>query len=221
MDDAATIIPIALSVLIVIVWAAYAYNKRRAEAFRAFALRRGLSFSGLAAIDIERSFEIFRLFSEGFEKKAANFISGEAGGVQIFIFDYSYKYIIRTGDVRQTPQTQSQTVLILRSDRLDLPQFQLYPRNILNKVFSALEKKDIDLQEHSEFSNAYVLKADNKNDIQKVFGDQALSYLGKHTGSAIEGNGNTLIFYRSNALLKPDDLNSFLDEGLELFRMMK
>jgi hypothetical protein len=220
MDDAATIIPIALSVLIVIIWAGYAYNKRRSGAFHAFARRRVLSFSKLASIDAEKSFSEFTLFSEGFDKKVNNCLSGEADGAQIFIFDYSYKYIFRTGE-GQTPQSQSQTVLIAQSDRLDLPPFQLHPRNIFNKIFSALEKQDIDLQGHSEFSNAYELKADDKNNIQRSFTDQVLSYLGKHRGLTIEGNSNKLLFYRSNTLMKPYELNSFLDEGLELFRMMK
>ncbi|MBI5056029.1 MAG: hypothetical protein HZB61_05370 [Nitrospirae bacterium] len=221
MDDAATIIPIALSVLIVIIWAGYAYSKRRAEAFHSFARRRGLSFSKLAAIDVGKSFSGFRLFSEGFEKKVNNFISGKTGGVPVHIFDYSSKYIFRTGEEGQSPQTQSQTVLILQSDSLDLPSFLLYPKNILNRIFSALEKQFIDIQGHGEFSDVYVLKADNEDDIKRVFGDQVLTYLGKHRGLTIEGNGNKLVCYRSNILLKPDELNSFLEEGLELFRMMK
>ena len=221
MDNSATIIQVALSVLIIIIWAGYTYSKKRSEAFHAFARRRGLSFSKLAATDVEKSFSAFRLFSEGFEKKMNNFISGEADGAMILIFDYSYKYIFRTGEEGQSPQTQSQTVLITQSDRLNLPVFQLYPRNIFNKIFSAFEKQIIDLQGHSEFSNAYVLKADDKNDIKIVFADQVLSYLVRHRGLTIEGNGNRLIFYRSNTLLKPDELSSFLDEGLELFRMMK
>jgi len=221
MDDTAKIIPIALSVLIVIIWAGYAFNKRRAGAFNAFARRRGLSFSRLAAIDVEKSFGVFRLFSEGFEKKVTNFISGEADGAVISIFDYSFKYIFRTGEEGQAPQTQSQTVLIAQTDSLNLPSFLLYPGNVVNKTFSALEKQVIDFKGHSEFSNAYVLKAENKNDIKRVFSDQVLAYLGKHRGLTIEGNGNRLIFYRSNTLLKPDELNSFLDEGLGLFRMMK
>lgn len=219
MDDAKTIIPIILSVLFVIVWAGYAYNKRRSEAFLSFAIRRGLTFSKNSMIDLESSFVGFKLFSQGFEKKATNLISGETGGATVLIFDYSYKYIFKTGEEGQSPRNQSKTVLIVQSDRLNLPLFHLYPKNILNSIFSGIQQQDIDMQRNAEFTDSYVLKADNMADIKKSFSGQALSYLAMHRGWTIEGKGSSLIFHRFT-LLKPDELNSFLDEGLELFRLI-
>lgn len=219
MDDAATIIPIVLSVLFLIIWAGYAYNKRRAEAFLAFARRRGLAFSKIGSIEIEKSFGMFRTFCDGFEKKVSNLISGEAGGATVLIFDYSYKYLLKAGEEGQSPRTQSQTVLILQSDRLNLPLFHLYPKNIFNSIFGSIEQHDIDMQRNAEFTDSYVLKADNMADIKKSFSGQALSYLAMHRGWTIEGKDSSLIFHRFT-LLKPDELNSFLDEGLELYRMI-
>lgn len=220
MDDAGTIISIAVSVLIIIIWAGYAYNKRRAEAFLAFARRRGLAFSKLGAIDVEKSFGIFRLFSEGFEKKVSNLISGEADCAQVFIFDYSYKYNPKTGEEGQSPREESRTVLILQSERLALPSFHIYTKNIFNKLFSASQKDDNYIHENADFTSSYVLKADDMDYIKKAFPDQAFSYLGTHRGLTIEGKGDQLLFHRYT-LLKPDELSSFFDEALEFFRMMK
>ena len=214
--DIYLIIELAAAVIIVIVWAGYVHAKKRSNAFFEFSRRRGLSFSKSYEINEELKSTDFRLLREETSGKAANFISGETDGAVVTIFDYTYR--AGTG---QASTTYSQTVFILRSEKLNLPVFQLYPENIFYRVSAALGEQDINFQSHAKFSRSYVLRGDDEDSVRSIFTDNVISYFANHKGLSVEGNRQRLMMYRNASLTRTDEIQSFLAECIKILRLFE
>lgn len=214
--DTSSIIILAAAVFMIILYAGYIHGKKRSNAFHEFARRRGLSFSRSAEIELAREFPGFHLFLQRTGNTVRNLIKGESDGSRIMLFDYQ----CTTGSGRSLT-IQNETVLLIQSGKLSLPSFQLYPENIFHRVLSALGKQDVNFNFHPDFSKSYVLRGDDEDMIRKVFTDRALSYFALHKGLSAEGSGPHILLYRLNTLLKPEDLHSFFNEGMEIVRMFE
>jgi hypothetical protein len=86
-------------------------------------------------------------------------------------------------------------------------------------MFSVLGKQDINFQHQQGFSNAYILRSEGENAVRSIFTDQVLSYFENHRGLTIEAKDDKLIYYRDGKLIKPDHMNSFLSDVLDLVRL--
>ena len=214
--DPLNFIPIAVVFFIVLLITGYTAGKKRRETFHRFARRRGLSFSGRADVNAEEGLESFTLFSDDTGKNLSNLIKGEMDGVYIKIFDYRS----RTG-TGQTRAMKRESVIILQSKILRLPSFEMYPVNIIHKVLPLKRNQDIDFQTAEGFSKAYLLRSYEENAIREIFDDQVLSYFENHTGLTIEGNGDRLLYYRDGTLMKPDEIQPFLMEGIEMVKLFE
>jgi hypothetical protein len=211
-----SVIPWIAGFFIIVLFAAYRYGKRRSEAFQSYARQRGLSYPGRVDINADEEFRDFLLFSDDSEKKVSNLIRGEMDGARVMMFDYR-----STTGIGQSASTRSQSVVILQSGRFNPPAFEMYPKDIFQKVLGALGKKGIDFPSRSGFSDAYVLKAEDENAVRKAFSDTVLSYFGNHKGLTVEVKGGRLLYYRNGRLIRPDDIHAFLQEGLEILRLFE
>ncbi len=130
-------------------------------------------------------------------------------------------------------------MVVFRSNKLSLPEFELRPRSIVEtfkivKTFKALVGRDEDIKfdTRHDFSQSYVLRGNDESAIRHVFSRSVLEYFESHKGLSVEGRDEILIFYRAEshdtdigyrgARVKPDELKLFIDEGravFDLFRM--
>jgi hypothetical protein len=215
MDTPSIIIP-AAAVFMLMLYAGYKYGKKRNGAFREFARRRNLSFSESADLDMAGEFPGLHLFLQETGNTIRNLVAGETDGVKLMLFDYQY-----TAGAGQSSATHNQTVLLMQSGKLDLPSFQLYPENIFHRLFAVFGKKNIYFRSRPEFSKSYVLAGDAGDEIIKAFSDQAISYFTRHKGLVVEGNGRNILLYRFNSLVKPDRIQSFFTEGMEILGLFE
>jgi hypothetical protein len=183
---------------------------------------------GLAARDMGLSFirkvdpmllsrlEGFHLFSQGHSKTISNLIHGEINGTEVMIFDY--RYTVGGG---KSSSTHSQTVICMRSDRLNLPAFSLRPENVLHRIGSVFGYQDIDFSESPAFSEKYLLRGPNEQAIRAVFNRRVLSFFEDFYINTFctEADGNQLIYYRENDSIKPDSIRSFLSRGFEVLNI--
>jgi hypothetical protein len=214
--DPSSVIPWVLVLLIVIVWLGYAYGKKRSEAFQRYARQKGLSFSKRADINVENWFTDLQLFSDDAEKAIRNLISGNVEGAHVKIFDFRIK-----SEQGQSHTFNSQTVAAITSGKLDLPVFTMYPKNIISKFLKLPGNRDIDFPSRNRFTNIYGLRGDDVRAISTTFTDQIFSYFENHKGLTLEGNGDRLLIYRYRKLIKPDDIQFFFTEGLEILRLFE
>jgi hypothetical protein len=128
-------------------------------------------------------------------------------------------------DLLFTPRDDStdgsiaQTVALLESDALRLPQFALQPESgMLNFAYGIAGIRDIDFPEHPEFSKAYHLFAPREDLARRLFDRAVLDALGRRPGLCIDSEARTLALYRRNEIAAGAALNAFVRTAAEIFR---
>ena len=211
------------------------YESKRSEALRSIALTLGMSFEDGRNIDATQRFGPFHLFSQGSGNKVRNCLSGTIDGVDVTTF--GYEYTVAGGE---SSHTYRQTVVVFRSNKLSLPEFELRPSSIVEsfKIVGAIkalvgkdEDESIKFDTDPDFSKSYFLKGNDESAIRHVFSRTVLEYFERHKGLSVEGRKEVMIFYRAESLdtdigyrgarVKPDEIKLFLDEGRAVFDLLR
>lgn len=130
----------------------------------AAALHSGWTFTADRVKPEELGAAAFPLFTHGRSQRAYNVMRGSDGPIQIAVFDY--RYTVGSG---KHQSTVSQTVVHLRSPRLELPRFVLAPENFLHKVGGLFGYRDIDFDSGPDFSKQYLLRGSSEGRVSDVF----------------------------------------------------
>lgn len=210
-NEQVVLLALAIGLMIAVVLAVRAYERRRSEAMQAVAYRLGLAWAPEIAPVIRERLAGFRLVSQGTGRKASNVLHGTLHQIAVTLFDYRYS----TG-AGKSDRTHIQTVLLFETDRLHLPAFALRPEHVFHKLGEALGHQDIDFEAHPEFSAAYLLQGPDEGAIRDTFGEALLGYFARHPGLCVEGAGQQLVYYRSGRRVDPAQLGNFLEEGLDV-----
>tara|TARA_A100001037_G_scaffold292775_1_gene308524 strand:- start:508 stop:1179 length:672 start_codon:yes stop_codon:yes gene_type:complete len=197
-----------VGLLILVFWR---MGKKRTEQFALISAELKLNFFPKGSTSLFERLKPFHLFSKGWSRKIKNLMEGEAHKVELAIFDYQY-----TTHGGQHPQTHRQSLLFIRSPKLNLPDFSLRPENVFHKIGSAFGDKDIDFETHPIFSKSYLLRGDNEVTIRGLFNNELLNFIQSQQKISIEGSGDQLIFYRHKNRLKPEEVESFMEEGFQV-----
>lgn len=184
-------------------------ERRRREAMAAVALETGFQYLG-KDWGTEAPQLGAPLFRKGHSREFRNIMVGSAGGFRACVFDYQYV----TGGGRSS-QTHFQTVARFTRPGVVMPEFELQPEGVLQKIGDAFVHKDIDFDSHPEFSSRIQLRSPEEQKTREMFSPGLLSYiegLDQSKKWRIEGIGNTLLLYRSGRRVKPADFKEFLSE---------
>ena len=203
------ILIIFVGLLILIFWR---MGKKRTEQLALISAELKLNFFPKGSTSLFERLKPFHLFSKGWSRKIKNLMEGEANKVELAIFDYQY-----TTHGGQHPQTHRQSLLFIRSPKLNLPDFSLRPENVFHKIGGAFGYKDIDFETHPIFSKSYLLRGDNETAIRGLFNNELLNFIQSQQKISIEGSGNQIIFYRHRNRIKPEEVESFMEEGFQVF----
>ncbi len=57
--------------------------------------------------------------------------------------------------------------------------------------------------------------------VRNIFTDGLLAYYDKHKGLSTEGDGDILMFYREGKKVPPQNIQSFIEEGLVIFNLVR
>lgn len=181
--------------------------KQRSEALRSAANSLGLNYVG---DDSSRAVEVSTaLFRRGGSRRFRNVMNGAYAGFQVSVFDYSY-----TVSSGKNSSTFTQTVAAFVQQR-HLPVFELRPQGFMDRVAEMFVHKDINFESHPVFSKRFVLKGEDEASVRSLFTPALLSsfeMLPPEKQWHIEGSGMTLLLYRSNVRVPPQDIRAFLDE---------
>jgi hypothetical protein len=214
------IIPAALIVGALIFFLVMHYRRKeqqRVEALRQLAPALNCTFSEKDDKSIQSTFSEYDLFSHGNSKKVTNVFTGTLRRLPILVFDY--QYVVQSGE---SSHQIKQTVLVLESEKLQLPRFLLRPKNLMDKVGKAFGRKNVELEAYPEFSKRYYLNGPFAEIIRNFFSDhQVAKYYEDHPGLSTEGNDHRLMIYRASKTLPAEDIQSFLEEGYNLYNSYK
>ena len=187
-------------------------GKKRTEQFALISAELKLNFFPKGTTSLFERLKPFHLFSKGWSRKIKNLMEGEANKVELAIFDYQY-----TTHGGQHQQTHRQSLLFIRSPKLNLPDFSLRPENVFHKIGSAFGDKDIDFETHPIFSKSYLLRGENEAAIRGLFNNELLNFIQSQQKICIEGSGDQIIFYRHKSRVKPEEVEGFMEEGFQVF----
>ena len=192
------------------------FGKRRTDALQAAARSLNLSFSKEGSDSFAAFINGFDLFSRGTRQEASNVFSGHVNGTDITIMDY--RFTVPGGNSGYVWTT---TVIVLQSSLLRLPASLLRPEMLNDKIGGIFGYQDIDFESHPKFSKRYVVEGDDEEAVRNIFTDCLLAYYEEHTGLHTEGDGDTLLVYRSGRRIAAQKIRSRLDEGFAIFELVK
>jgi len=202
---------VALIIAVVIV-AAIVQSKRekeRTQQLQSAAGLLGLQFVASAPMTWIPNLEKFSLFNQGHSKSITNVLYGEIDGEKAALLDY--QYVVGHGKNRST---HNQSVVYFEPRDLNLPFFSLRPERTFHKIISAFGYQDIDFGNRPEFSNRYLLRGQDEQEVRNAFNDTALGFYEMNQGSCTDGGGNQLFVFRQNHRIAPLEAQSFINWAL-------
>jgi hypothetical protein len=195
-----------------VVWALHT-EKKRVAAMREFAEGLSLEFFESSPEELATKLVRFQLFNNGRNRITKNVILGKTDIASIAIFDYQY-----TTGSGKNQSTFNQTVVAMESESLKLPNFTMRPENFFDRVGSALGFQDIDFDNHSRFSELFVLKGGDETAIREFFDTKILDFFADRPGICFEGGNEMFIYYRGGKRQAVDGLRSYLEEGYSTYQ---
>ena len=192
------------------------FNKQRTKAFELLAESLNFAFSEKADGSLMDSLSSFHLFSQGYSRRISNVLSVKFNLIPVTIMDYKYT----TGGGKSS-HTFQQTVLVMESNKLQLPRFNLRPERLFDKIGSVFGNKDINFETAPVFSKRYQLRGDDEASVRNLFNERVLEYYEQHPGLCTECDGVKIIYYRSSKKVTPEEIQSFLQDGDDLFNLFK
>jgi len=189
----------------------------RAEQLDQIAFDLDMKFSPRDDWGLINYLEDFKLFRRGFSKRISNIIHGQEEMLNLDIYIFDYRYTISTGN---SARVVRQTVFFIQSRKLGLPSFFMRPEHIFHRIGEYLGMQDIDFEEHPSFSRNYLLRGDDEEYIRASVNEPFLRFFSIEKNWYLEGVNYYLIFYRRGKRLKPDQIKSFFNKGLEIYKLL-
>jgi hypothetical protein len=204
-------------ILVFSIWIAIsaARARKRSQAFSASALEMGFAFEWGTWSDPQKAPHLnTTLFTKGSAKTFRNVMTGSSTGLHVSLFDYSY--VVSDG---RNSRTCAQTVASFSKTGVQLPEFQMGPKGLLQKFDDALFHTNINFDSHADFSRRYQVRSPTQEKTRELFTGSLLSFfesLDPRQEWRLEGLEETLIVYRAGKRVKPENLRVFLDETARL-----
>ncbi len=194
------------------------HNPSREGQLRAIAHRLKMDFIEKEEYSVTREVSDFELFRQGQNRMASNIMQKQDEWMEdrIKIFDYQFE----SGHGKSRHIT-AQTVFLMRSKNLGLPQFVMKPETIFHKIGSYFGQQDIDFERFPKFSGNYLLKGDDEEYIRFKMTDEILHFFSRERGWHMEGVNYYLILYKENHRLKANSIPQLYERGMGLFNILK
>lgn len=193
------------------------YDAARGNEMTAIASQISFTFTPQAELSAIPFFANFELF-EGYPLKFENLMQGSIGGHTTAVFDLAYRNVGGHGGGGTT--TSRQTMYVIESKLLNLPEFYLRPEGMMERVLNSVERVNIDFAERPGFSAKFMLYGNDENAIRRLFTTPKLDFFEKNSNVCVFGRGNYLFLYQSRTPAPPAQIQQnvmFLHSLHDLF----
>jgi hypothetical protein len=213
----ALLAPVILVVVGILLFRSFSKpRKQRIEDLQRFSAETGLAYIGEGSVYNIPGYAYYRLFNlvGDLGRKIENLFQGTIRGFQVSVFNYR-----RFGSAAER-NVIWQTVVMIRSPRINLPWFSLSPqgKSLMSRINDALTP-DINFSSNPAFSASYRLLGSDEAGIRQVFDSRVLAYFEAGGGSdkfVVEGGGNAILLYRHGSLAAPAEMRPMLEEALRI-----
>src|SRR5258708_22720374 len=173
-----------------------AFARKRTQALAEVALQSGFNFEGNNWNDPGKGDSLkTALFTKGRSRTFRNIMTGSSSGLPVSVFDYSY--VVGHG---RSQRTCAQTVAAFSGPGLRMPEFAMEPKGLMGKIGEAFTHKNINFDDHPEFSRNYQLRGPDQGSIRGLFNPALLAFLenlDRRKNWSTEGSADTLIIYHA------------------------
>lgn len=183
------------------------YDTARGNEMSAIAAQISFAFTPQAEISAIPFFTNFELF-EGYPLKLENLMKGSIGGHTATVFDLAYRNVGGRGGGGTT--TSRQTMYVIESTRLNLPEFYLRPEGMMERVLNTIDRVDIDFAERPAFSSKFMLYGKDENAIRRLFTTPKLDFFERNLNVCVFGRGNYLFLSQSRTPAPPAQIQQNL-----------
>lgn len=183
------------------------YDTTRGQQMQQAAGQIGFSYQAqatIAALPFLSGYELY----EGVPVSIENLMSGRINSDNVSVFDLVFRNA--GGAVGYGSTTSRQTMYLLISNQLALPEFYLRPEGISEKVLPEYSRVDIDFVERPFFSDRYLLYGKDETAIRRLFSLNSLDFFEKNLNLCVFGRGNNLILHQSKTLSPPQQISQYL-----------
>lgn len=134
---------------------------------------------------------------------------------EFLLFDLSYSEgaFIAKEDLRST-------FLQIKAPK-KMPAFVLDKENFMSSFFQLSGFKDIDFQEHSDFSNRFFLSGEDEKSIRDFFTDSLIYFFESHTTFYLESNGDSILIRGKERLASIQEVKQMLAFAEELLKILE
>lgn len=216
MVMSAWVIVIVLVIVVVSALVGTYLNQQRTKAIIAIADQLGFRFIGNDDGHIPALAWHLDLCSKGRSRRVQNLIQRQQRGVEIWMFDYTY----RVGSGKRS-RTHTQTVVLLNDPEIVLPRFVLMPETLFHRLGGLFGYADIDFDDYPDFSKRYLLRGEAETDIRRLFNDRVIPFYQNHPGVNTEGSGNLALYYYFHRSCPPQGWPVLLQEAIEVHGLLK
>ncbi len=150
----------------------------------------------------------FRFFSTKHINHIYNELSHKESAICLFDIEFSEGEFIAKEVVRST-------MLHIELNH-NIPSFTLDREGFLEKVSALAGFKDIDIENHDDFSDRFYLQGDNKMAISKFFNDDVTHFFESNPYYHVESNGTALLVFGKERLASLKEIKALFDFGKRL-----
>ena len=149
----------------------------------------------------------------------SNVITGTIENQRVAVFDHYF--VDKSGS---TSTTYYETLFLIVSDKLDLPNFHAQKEGWLDSFFNDLfDRPDIKLPHRPDFSKQYLLRGHNQIGVQQVFTNAVVNFYLQHYPLETIGGGNCLCLFHNrehNAPLNDNEIKGWLQTLTQLHGLL-
>lgn len=170
-------------------------KKKRREALKAWAGKRGLTFDQRKDPSIVQSFPQFACLKKGdADWHAYNRVSGTIDGRTVLAFDYHYETIEMMPDKKKKRRSHYFSAVICSSP-VTLKELHIRPETLMDKIGAFFGSEDINF-ESAEFSSRFHVSAPDRRWAYDVLHVRAMEDLLKYPSFLITFSGGHAIAWR-------------------------
>ncbi|MEO1261344.1 MAG: hypothetical protein AAFZ15_21245 [Bacteroidota bacterium] len=158
-----------------------------------------------------RRFKIFRNKSSRRIRNVLSFQENDLPG-QFKLFDFLHQ--------NSSEERRRTTILLFRSDALNLPSFRVRPKNALHILGEIFVQPNIVFEGHPGFMEKYTVSGDNSEEIKYALKPEAIDFLTHKKNWNLEGFGPFLIIYRKGKRPRVNEILPFYRQGAQVCRWM-
>lgn len=147
-----------------------------------------------------------------FRTKSINYIynqlTNDTSSLDLFDIEFSEGEFIAKEVIRST-------MLHIELEK-EIPGFTLDKEGILERIYALTWFKDIDLENHPDFSKRFYLLGENEAEVTKLFNDDLIHFFESNPYYHVESNKNSLLIFSKERLASIKEIKALFDFGKRL-----